>query len=95
MFCKKDSSLQAEIHEKWTAFIADDAMDTNMEAINAFGHLFKNQDPKLVRFIKFQQAYIKDTLDMGGISEDTSHQIAEYIEERFEVENGLRDHPLS
>ena len=93
LFCKKDSSVQAEIYEKWTAFIADDATDANVEAIDAYGHLFKNQDPKSVRFIKFQQAYIKDTLDMGAISEDTSRQITEYIEECFEAENGLCDRP--
>ena len=86
LFCQKGSSLHTELREEWVAFIKN-----YEEAVEAYGHLFPNQDSKPIKFVTFQQAVLKQK--MPTITEDESRQVEEFIEARFEEDNRLRDQP--
>ena len=86
LFCQKGSSLHTKLHGEWTAFVENDE-----EAVKTYGHLFPSRDSKVIKFVAFQQAVLKQK--MPTITKDESRQVEEFIEARFEEDNRLRDQP--
>ena len=66
-------------------------IENNEEAIEMYGHLFLSQDSKVIKFVAFQQAVLKQK--MPTITKDESRQVEEFIEACFKEDNWLHDQP--
>ena len=66
-------------------------VENDEEAVETYGHLFLSRDSKVIKFVTFQQAILKQK--MPTITEDESHQVKEFIEAHFKEDNQLRDQP--
>jgi ATP-dependent exoDNAse (exonuclease V) alpha subunit len=84
--CQRGSTLYETIHQDWKLYSSADEA-----TVEKYQHLFATKfDPKKP-FVTFQQAVLKDKVDMLTAEEQTV--LEEFIDTRFQADTDLRERP--
>ena len=84
--CQRGSALYETIHQEWKLYSSADGA-----TVEKYQHLFTTKfDPKKP-FVTFQQAVLKDKVDMLTAEEQTV--LEEFIDTRFRADTDLRERP--